>query len=132
MAVLVVDDDPLVLENTAAMLEDLGHHAFEARSGHEALDVLRCTQGLDLVITDQAMPGMTGTQLAGQIAVERPELPVILASGYGEVSAETNQTLPRLSKPFDQNTLALAVADALRAAEDAGKVVAFRSKAADA
>ncbi len=132
LAVLVVDDDSLVLENTAAMLEDLGHRVVEARSGQEALDLLHHTSELDLVITDQAMPGMTGMQLAEQIAVARSGLPVILASGYAEVSSEDYLVLPRLSKPFDQDTLALTVADALHAAEDAGKVVAFRSRAADA
>jgi PAS domain S-box-containing protein len=128
LTVLVVDDDTLVLENTAAMLEDLGHRVIKARSGQEALELVSGTQGLDLVITDQAMPGMTGTQVAERIGVERPGLPVILASGYGEVSVETHRILPRLSKPFDQDTLALAVADALPAIEDAGKVVALRSR----
>ncbi|MDR7040388.1 PAS domain S-box-containing protein [Methylobacterium sp. BE186] len=132
LTVLVADDDPLVLENTAAMLEDLDHRVIEARSGEEALALLRRTRGLDLVITDQAMPSMTGTQLAEQIAVERPGLPVILASGYAEAPAEHHLVLPRLSKPFDQDTLALAVADALHAAEDSGKVVAFRSRAGEA
>ncbi|MDR7037810.1 PAS domain S-box-containing protein [Methylobacterium sp. BE186] len=132
LTVLVADDDPLVLENTAAMLEDLGHRVIEARSGQEALALLRRTRGLDLVITDQAMPGMTGTQLAEQIAVERPGLPVILASGYAEAPAEHHLVLPRLSKPFDQDTLALAVADALHAADDASKVVAFRGRVGEA
>ncbi|WP_457108580.1 MHYT domain-containing protein [Methylobacterium sp. P5_C11] len=132
LTVLVVDDDPLVLENTVAMLEDLGHRVIQARSGQEALDFLRHPQEFDLVITDQAMPGMTGTQLAEQIAVERFGMPIILASGYAEAPAEHHLVLPRLSKPFDQATLALAVADALHAAEEAGKLVAFRSRAADA
>ncbi|MGH1587683.1 MHYT domain-containing protein [Methylobacterium phyllosphaerae] len=128
LTVLAIDDDLLVLENTAAMLEDLGHRVIKAHSGQEALDLLRRTPELDVVITDQAMPGMTGTQVAERIGVERPGLPVILASGYGEVSAETHRILPRLSKPFDQDTLAQAVTDALPAIEDAGKVVALRSR----
>ncbi|GEP07412.1 MHYT domain-containing protein [Methylobacterium oxalidis] len=128
LTILVVDDDPLVLENTAAMLEDLCHRVVRARSGQEALELLLRTQGLDLVITDQAMPGMTGTQVAERIGAERPGLPVILASGYGEVPAEMHQTLLRLKKPFDQETLTLAVADALAAVEDASKVVALHSR----
>ena len=130
LAVLVVDDDPLVLENTAAMLEDLGHHAVEARSGQDALDLLDRTQGLDLVITDHAMPGMTGTQLAKQIACAHPGLPVILASGYAEVSSERTLVLPRLSKPFDQGTLAQVIADAVHGAEISSKIINFRSRAA--
>ena len=56
---LAVDDDGLVLFNTTAMLEDLGHTALEARSGQEALDILR-KHAVDLVITDQAMPQHVG------------------------------------------------------------------------
>ena len=130
LTVLVVDDDPLVLENTTAMLEDLGHRVVEARSGQEALNLLERRPGLDLVITDQAMPGMTGTQLAEQIARAQSGLPVILASGYAEVSADHPVVLSRLSKPFDQDTLARAVSEALHAAEGPGKVITFRARAA--
>ena len=126
MTVLVVDDDQLVLENTTAMLEDLRHRVIQAGSGSEALDVFRRTRGLDLVVTDHAMPGMTGTQLAEQIVAERPGMPIILASGYAEVPADPRLNLIRLSKPFVQDALAQAVADALRRSEDAGKVVDFR------
>ena len=132
MTVLVVDDDQLVLENTTAMLEDLRHRVIQAGSGSEALDVFRRTRGVDLVVTDHAMPGMTGTQLAEQIVAERPGMPIILASGYAEVPADPHLNLIRLGKPFAQGTLARAVADAFRQAEDAGKVVAFRARAGEA
>ena len=131
LTVLVVDDDPLVLENTAAMLEDLGHDVIEAHSGQEALDLLGHTRSLDLVISDHAMPGMTGAQLAEQIAIRRPELRFILASGYAEVSVEPRSRLPRLSKPFDQSALALAVINALEKPREPGEVFAFRSKSGD-
>ncbi|WP_407520086.1 MHYT domain-containing protein [Methylobacterium oryzisoli] len=114
MTMLVVDDDPLVLENTAAMLEDLGHRVIEARSGQEALGLLGRAGALDLVITDQAMPGMTGTQLLRAIAAARPELRAILASGYAEIPADEGSAVPRLSKPFDQDGLARAIESALR------------------
>ena len=113
------------------MLEDLRHRVIQAGSGREALEVLRSTRGLDLVITDHAMPGMTGTQLAEQIVSERPGMPIILASGYAEVAADPRLNLIRLGKPFVQGTLARAVADAVRQSEDAGKVVAFRAKAGE-
>jgi hypothetical protein len=56
LIVLVVDDDPLVLTNMAAMLDDVGHKIFEASSAREALAILRRESGIQLVITDQAMP----------------------------------------------------------------------------
>ncbi|EHP94664.1 hypothetical protein [Methylorubrum extorquens] len=74
---------------------------------------------------------MTGTQLAEQIVAERPGMPIILASGYAEVPADPHLNLIRLGKPFAQDTLARAVADAFRQAEDAGKV-AFRARAGEA
>src|SRR5947207_12737081 len=62
--VLVVDDDPIVLAGTAAMLEDLGHVATEVESAEQALTILQADANIDLVITDHAMPAMTGTDLA--------------------------------------------------------------------
>ena len=85
--ILAVDDDALVLLNTAAMLEDLGHTVLEAASGKDALEILRREPRIDLVITDQAMPHMTGSDLAAAIRAEKPDLPIILATGYCRTSA---------------------------------------------
>ncbi len=115
LRVLVVDDDPLVLASTAAMLEDLGHVPIEARSGAEALLRLDQEARLDLVLTDFGMPVMTGGELAAELKRRRPGLPVLLATGYGEQPAIAAAGLPRLSKPFDQAALANAMAGVLRA-----------------
>ena len=64
----------------------------------------------DLVITDQAMPHMTGLQLRTQLLGIQPALPVIIATGYAELPQETEPDLPRISKPFTQLELAAAVA----------------------
>ena len=114
LVVLAVDDDSLVLMNTAAMLEDLGHTVFEASSGQQALDVLRRAERIDLVVTDQAMPRMTGIQLAEAMRAERPNLPIILATGYAELPPGSDTTLPRLAKPFRQEDLAQAIAEVVR------------------
>jgi PAS domain S-box-containing protein len=108
LVVLAVDDDSLVLMNTVAMLEDLGHRALEAMSAEEALEVLR-RERVDLVVTDYAMPQTTGAQLADAIRAAHPGLPVILATGYAELPADADCTLPRLAKPFLQRDLAAAV-----------------------
>jgi PAS domain S-box-containing protein len=112
LRVLAVDDDVLVLFNTVAMLEDLGHQVCEATSGHEALARVKSGEPLDLVITDQAMPEMTGMQLASAIRQEHPELAILLATGYADLPLGGRQTdLPRLAKPFLQHELAQAIAD---------------------
>ncbi|MCB4821603.1 ATP-binding protein [Roseicella aerolata] len=114
--VLLVDDDPLVLASTAAMLEDLGHVAVEAASGPAAIELLRGGVQADLVITDFAMPGMTGLQLAEAVRRIRPGLPVLLATGYAEVQEAVLPGVPRLPKPFEQAALARAVAECLSGA----------------
>jgi signal transduction histidine kinase len=108
--VLVVDDDPIVLAGTAAMLEDLGHVATEASSGESALRLLLSAAGFDLVITDHAMPGMTGTELAARIRGSWPKLPVVIATGYAELPSDGDPGLPRLLKPYRQQELAALVA----------------------
>lgn len=130
LVLVVVDDDSLILTNMVAMLEDLGHRAFEASSGQQALDILRRESTIDLVITDQAMPQMTGLQSIRQIKAERPELPVILATGYAELPPDADTGLPGLAKPFRQYDLAQAINYAVRPGRrSTGRVVQFRKPA---
>jgi CheY-like chemotaxis protein len=105
LKVLVVDDDVLVAMNTTAMLEDLGHQAVEVHSGKLALETLKASPDFDLVITDQAMPQMTGTQLVTALREHALNLPVILATGYAELPEDADRSLPRLGKPFMQSDL---------------------------
>ena len=110
LKVLAVDDDALVLMNTAALLDDLGHHPLEAYSGEEALEIFRREPDIDLVITDQAMPRMTGMQLIDAIRAERPDIPVIIATGYGELPPGAAANVTRLAKPFRQRDLERSLA----------------------
>lgn len=114
LVIVAVDDDPLVLMNTQAMLEDMGHTVIDAISGAEALSKLDGAGKVDLVITDHAMPAMTGSQLAREIRARWPALPVVLATGYAELPAGGNEELPRLSKPFSQAELAKVVERAVQ------------------
>ncbi|TCR79575.1 response regulator [Rhizobium sp. BK376] len=108
--VLVVDDDALVCMGTAAMLEDMGHVATETSAAAAALQVLAAGEKVDLVITDHAMPGMTGAELARLIFTSYPGLPVIMASGYAELPDDQELAgLLRLTKPFTQQQLEAAV-----------------------
>jgi CheY-like chemotaxis protein len=112
LTVLAVDDDALVLTNTCALLEDLGHHVVRAKSGKEALEALKAHPDIDLVITDQVMPRMTGLQLRQAILEARPRLPVLIATGYAEMPADAAAGAPLIAKPFTQRELADAVFDA--------------------
>jgi PAS domain S-box-containing protein len=113
LTVLAVDDDGLVLMNTVLMLEDLGHEAAQAESGKEALARLEGGLVPDIVITDHAMPGMTGSELAMAIAARYPDIPVVLATGYAELPSG-GDTGVRLLKPFTQAQLTDALAKAMR------------------
>jgi PAS domain S-box-containing protein len=117
--VLAIDDDPLVLVNTVAMLADLGHHPVAATSAEEGLALLKSDVAFDLVISDQAMPGMTGVELARRAAKLRPDLPFLLATGYAELSPGDGAELPKLSKPFTQAQLATCLAVTVTAREKA-------------
>jgi PAS domain S-box-containing protein len=103
--ILVVDDDPLIATSTVDMLEDLGHTVIGVNSGAHALQIINDGKRLDLLMTDQAMPGMTGIQLAEIVHRVRPELPVLLATGYTDLPAGKLVNLPRLSKPYQQAQL---------------------------
>jgi len=112
--VLLVDDDTLVITGTSALIEDLGHTSIEAHSGIEALAKLGSGVEVDVVITDHAMPVMTGLQLLKAIKERYPELPVILATGYAELPAEpASFGVCKLSKPCSQQDIALAIHTAL-------------------
>ncbi len=112
--VLIVDDDQLVLTGTAALVEDLGHTAIEAHSGAEALSTLASGTQVDIVMTDHAMPNMTGMQLVNILQEHYPALPIILATGFAELPADPEKLMiQKLSKPCTQHDIAAAIQAAL-------------------
>jgi PAS domain S-box-containing protein len=128
LTILAVDDDALVLMNTVAMLEDLGHTTFEAYSAKEALEILRREDSIDLVITDQAMPKMSGTQFAQAIKSEWPDMPVLLATGYADRVPGDEFGLPKLAKPFLQRDLAEALVRIKAQPRKGKRVVPLRTR----
>jgi PAS domain S-box-containing protein len=116
LLVLAVDDDGLVLMNTVAMVEDLGHQVIAARSASEALALLG-DNPVDLVLTDYAMPQKSGLELGREIRARRPGMPIILTSGYAELSAGEGGEILRLAKPYSQSDLARALHAVLAAQE---------------
>ena len=82
-----------------------GRRRSDCNSGKRALEVIDAGQMIDLMVTDQAMPEMTGIQLAEIVRSKRPNLPVLLATGYTDLPASRFANLPRLSKPYQQAQL---------------------------
>jgi|GEM_PF-364999 len=113
---LVVDDEDLVRMTTADMLMDLGYNVIEARSGEDALKLVGDGLRPDILVTDHLMPGMTGVELARDLRVLTPELPVLIVSGYAEAEGIAPD-IPRLTKPFRNAELAESLAGLSRASE---------------
>lgn len=114
LSVLVVDDDSLVLTSTSLLLEDLGHRVLGATSGEQALRLFDQGEVIDLMITDMAMPKMSGAQLAHAVRMLKPDLPIILATGYAERLEGFAAELPRLPKPFTQMGLVAIIAQSMK------------------
>jgi signal transduction histidine kinase len=114
-SILLVDDEDLVRAGTAAMLSDAGYEVIQASSAFQALQLVRNGLAIDLLVTDYAMPGVTGAELAKEARELRSGLPVLMITGYAHLADRHAGDLPRLSKPFRQADLALAVAALLKA-----------------
>jgi CheY-like chemotaxis protein len=107
--ILVVEDDPDVRDMIVGILSDLGYQTLVATNGPEALAILNDGHSVDLLFTDIVMPaGMSGTDLARQASRLRPDLKVLLSSGY---TREANQwrsarsDFPFIAKPYRPTTL---------------------------
>ena len=115
--ILVVDDDEHVREIARAILEDLGYGTIGASSGTAALEVL-ATEGVrvDALFSDIMMPGMNGFELAQQAKAARPDLKIILSSGYigPEIAAAMSSAMyPTVPKPWRQAQFAKMMAEVL-------------------
>src|SRR5688572_14415057 len=116
--VLVVDDEPLIRWFAARVLREEGFEVHEANDGGEALELIRAgIIDVDLVLSDIVMPRMNGVQLLQSLSTLRPELPVILMSGYGTAQlAELGIASPCgvLGKPFSPEALVTEVRRCIR------------------
>ena len=87
--ILVIDDEEVLLDLVSEVLEEDGYTVTALASAHDALGIfLGRPSAFDLVVTDERMPELSGTDLARQILVIRPDIPVILYTDYPEVSLE--------------------------------------------
>ena len=121
--ILVVDDEPFVCDAVKMMLAFDGHDVVTANDGTEALAIFDKNR-FDLVITDFAMPGMKGDELAAAIKARSPGQPVVMITAYAEMLQSSGQQLPGVdylvSKPFLLEHLREAISTVLPEANGKG------------
>ena len=115
--ILVVDDQPIILELLQQQLQEDGHEIETANDGHEALEKLGSAR-YDLLLTDQSMPGMTGEELAQAAREKHPQLAVVLLTGFGGGDMDMDHEMPGvdivLGKPATQVDLRRAIVQAMQ------------------
>jgi PAS domain S-box-containing protein len=116
--VLTVDDEPALVDLLRDQLQELGYRVTAHVSPVEALaDFLSRPLDFDVILTDLTMPGMNGADLAERVLRVRPDLPIVMATGYGHVMTEERAReiglRPLLYKPFSMAALGEAIQDAL-------------------
>lgn len=115
--VLIVEDDYSVRMLIREVLRELGFDALEARDAASAISLLSSARSIDLLISDVGLPGMSGRELAEVVRRQRPELPILLITGYAgdatDRAAFLGQNMSMLTKPFDLNVLATRIAEML-------------------
>ena len=108
LSILIVDDDPHVLDVLEARLQSAGFHIFKADNGPKALDIIRKNK-IDLLLSDMMMPGMNGIEVLAKARELRPKLPVIFLTAYGSipdaVKAVKAGADDYLAKPFEGREL---------------------------
>lgn len=112
VTILVVDDHDAVRATTHAMLEQLGHKILSASTGNEALCFLdRQADVIDLIVTDYAMPNMSGIELIHRAREIRPDIPAVIVTGYAdeELLGQRPEDVAVVSKPFNAVQLQNAV-----------------------
>jgi CheY-like chemotaxis protein len=112
--VLLVEDNPSVAETTSMLLEALGYRVVHEANAVDAMARLDAGERVDVVLSDVAMPGpVDGAGLARRLRESHAHLPVVLMTGYADVPGAAGAGLAILRKPFDAESLASVLADAL-------------------
>ncbi len=120
--ILVIDDEEVVRSTAIGTLRRLGYNVITAPDGASGVELLRAnSQSIRLVLLDLSMPGLSGKETMREIRKIRPDVPVVLSSGYSEADAlphfEDQQLAGFLQKPYTGRALALRVREAIGRAE---------------
>ena len=117
--ILVIDDEVALLELAGRILISLGYTVTVENSSIKALELFRTNPDqFDLVITDQSMPNMSGTELVAEVLKVRPDIPCILCTGFSSKISEANARekglCGYLKKPYNKKTLSEAVREVVK------------------
>jgi CheY-like chemotaxis protein len=110
-SILLVDDEPQVVSYISAVANSLGYRVASARDGAEALWLYGLDPGIDAVVTDVRMPGMDGFELAKTLRAQRPDLPILIISGFFQGGPDVardqfeSHRNHYLAKPFSKEQL---------------------------
>lgn len=119
--ILIVEDDSMVRELVVERLKNIGYQILEASTGQEAVDILEEYPAVRLVFSDIVMPGeMTGYELAQWVVTHRPEVKILMTSGYFDPDSNgtaqmVDKSIAVLEKPYPLETLAKSIRSALDA-----------------
>lgn len=109
--ILLVDDEPQVVSYISAVAKSLGYRIESAKDGSEALWLYELDPGIDGLVTDVRMPGMDGFELAKALRAKRPDLPILIISGFFQEGPDPagdlfeSQRIHYLAKPFSKEQL---------------------------
>ena len=124
--ILVVEDDPAVLDLNVGMIRELGYRALPALGAARALELLASEPDIQLLLTDVVMPGMNGRRLADAARTSRPELKILFATGYSRNAIVHNGVVDPdvelITKPFTLETLAQKLRSILGSDKQTGPI----------
>ena len=125
ITILLVEDEPAVRTAAVRILRAGGYTVFEASSPAPAIELARSEPGIDLLVTDLVMPGMSGRDLSKTLRAGLPDLGVVYMTGYSEdlVMRDSKLDGPLLQKPFTRESLLLIVRTAARRLRTKGSPV---------
>jgi two-component system probable response regulator PhcQ len=116
--ILLVDDSPQILKSLERMLKNRGYNIFTADSAQNALEILQNNE-IDMVITDESMPGLSGTDLLGVLKTAHPDIIRIMLTGANDIGVLKNainkgEIYRFFTKPWDDFELSIAVRQGLQ------------------
>jgi CheY-like chemotaxis protein len=118
LRVLLVEDNPQVRDFAEGLLADLGCNVVSTQTAEDALQKL-ASDGIDLILSDVVMPGLSGVELAQKVQEIYPKVPILLATGYSDEIVDRGSEFSVLLKPFGAADLSKAIAAALNSSRDA-------------